>query len=106
MNNQEVDLSFAKIADIRQALIRKPKIIKVNNFKICFSGDCFIIYEQILREKICLFKHIDIKKDSRFDQATWLNPCIKNQYGCLEVNGHSNILNTIKYLQRINDIIN
>lgn len=106
MNNQEVDLSFAKIVDIQQALDKKPQIVKVNNFKLSFCQDYFIIYEKIAQEKICLFKYIDVRKDSRFLQAPWLKICQKNQYGCLEVTEEKNIINTIKYLQYIGNIIN
>lgn len=105
MNNQEVDLSFAKICDIQRALDRKPEIIKVNNFKLSFYQDYFIIYEQIAKEKICLFKYIDVRKDSRFLQAAWLRACQKNKYGCLETTEEKTIINTIKYLQYVGNII-
>jgi hypothetical protein len=102
----EIDLSFAKIEEIRKEIAKNYLIVKVNRFKISFCFSYCIIYEEILSGASKLFKFINVSKDKRFNQAPWLRTCSDNQYGCISLIDSENVINTVKYLQNIDSALN
>jgi hypothetical protein len=102
----EIDLSFAKIEEIRKEITKNYLIVRVNRFKISFCFSYCIIYEEILSGTSQLFKFINVNKDKRFNQAPWLHACSDNQYGCISLIDSENVINTVKYLQNIDSALN